>query len=118
MDDISALARKRAVESFDHALASAVTTEHVVDTDDETVHEVRTQHDIDSIIAYNRHLADNMHRPYYGHDAMRRVGTIPLIVAEQWAKEAGVRPFSREFQEVVKKKLMSSEFAYLRVKSY
>lgn len=116
--DISEIARKRVIESFDRALASAVTTQHIVDSDDQTVHEVRTQTDIDRIFDYNRHLADNMHKPYYGEMAMRRVGTIPLIVAEQWAKEAGVRPFSREFQEVVKKKLMSSEFAYLRVKSY
>jgi len=116
-DDHEKAQKAQHIAEFGKAFDAAIKTETIAGADD-VVHEVRVQDELDRILAYNRHLADNLTKPYYGHEAVRRVGTIPMVVAEQWAKEAGVRPFSREFQEVVKKKLMSSDFQSLRVKTY
>jgi hypothetical protein len=58
-------------------------------------------------------------RPYAsvgGKDmAMRKVASIPMIVAEQWLKD-GVNVFSREPEQLrkVAQKLNSNEYAYLR----
>lgn len=42
-----------------------------------------------------------------------KVGSIPLTLCFQWAKESGTRPFSKEWQKVVKKKMNSSDYAKL-----
>lgn len=45
------------------------------------------------------------------------VGTIPLIVLEQWFKEAGVAWTDKAAcQEVIRTKLLSNEFSKFRVK--
>lgn len=45
------------------------------------------------------------------------VGTIPLIVMEQWFKEAGVSWDDRPAcQEVIRKKLLDGDFSKFRVK--
>jgi hypothetical protein len=48
----------------------------------------------------------------------RHVGSIPLVIASQWTKECGAAPGTKEFSEYAKKKLMSSDWAYLRVRSF
>lgn len=78
----------------------------------------RREQPIDPILKFARHMAENHTKPYYGHDAMRFVGTIPSVLADTWSRESGARIGTREFLEVVKKKLMDSEYAYLRVKGY
>lgn len=54
-------------------------------------------------------------RPYSGANPMRKVASIPLIVAEQWMKE-GINIFdpSPEVQKKIAQKLNSNEYAYLR----
>jgi hypothetical protein len=49
-----------------------------------------------------------------GHD-FRFVGTIPLVLAQQWATESGTTIFSPEYNEYVRRKLNSNEFRDLRV---
>lgn len=45
------------------------------------------------------------------------VGSIPMIVLEQWFKEAGVKWDDKQAcQEVVRRKLLSGEFSKFRVK--
>lgn len=45
------------------------------------------------------------------------VGTIPMIVLEQWLKEAGVKWDDRPAcQDVIRKKLLSGDFSKFRVK--
>ncbi len=45
------------------------------------------------------------------------VGTIPLIVLEQWLKEAGVAWTDKAAcQEVIRKKLLDGDFSKFRVK--
>jgi hypothetical protein len=45
------------------------------------------------------------------------VGTIPLIILEQWFKEAGVKWDDKlACQEVIRKKLLSGDFSKFRVK--
>ena len=46
--------------------------------------------------------------------AVQTVGRVPTLLAENWAKEAGVRMFSKEFNELVKRKLNNPDFRYLK----
>jgi hypothetical protein len=101
------------VKDFDHALATAIRED--VRYEDGTIYNVRTQ-DVDGIIDYARHAADQHSRPYYGDAAWRYVGTIPLMLAEAWSKETGIRIGTREFADLCKTRLMDSSYAYLRVK--
>jgi hypothetical protein len=41
-------------------------------------------------------------------------GSIPLVIAAQWAKECGARMYSNEWKAYALKKLRSPEFKYLR----
>lgn len=45
----------------------------------------------------------------------RYLGTVPNVIGLQWANEAGVRMFSREWHEVVKKKFHDPQWAKLKV---
>ena len=53
-------------------------------------------------------------------DGLKHIGTIPNIIMvkwlnEEWAKGSNVRYLSKEFDELVAKKLKDPEYAYLRV---
>lgn len=43
------------------------------------------------------------------------VGSIPTVVLEIWAKEAGVRVMSPEMDDVIKRKLNDPDWAKLRI---
>lgn len=54
----------------------------------------------------------------HGHIGMgesRHVGSIPMHIYTQWAKEAGVPWGGEEHREIVKKKMLSGEFSKLRL---
>jgi len=49
---------------------------------------------------------------------MRRAGSIPYVIAEQWSRECGAAIGTKEFGEYVKKKLMDGDWAKLRVHGF
>lgn len=85
-------------------------TERVVDTDD-GFRIVRTQ-ECDDVIEGVHHASSATKKDV---DGARYLGSVPLIVCEIWSKECGAAPGTREFAEYAKKKIMSGEFAKLRV---
>jgi len=54
----------------------------------------------------------------HGDHAGRFVARVPLVVAEQWARECGANIGSVEFGLYMKKQINSSEWSKLRVKGY
>lgn len=44
------------------------------------------------------------------------VGSVPLIVINQWAKEAGLKWDDPALKDVIKRKLLSGEFSKFRVR--
>lgn len=77
---------------------------------------IKKSQDIQSLIdqnAYERENAPSM----FGEMAMRKIGSIPLIVAEQWAKECGAGVGTKEFAAYAKRKLMDGDFAKFRIKN-
>ena len=85
------------------------------DTADGGVTVVRTQ-DVEAVIKAcheERLTAPSKH----GHAAWRKIGSIPLVIAEQWSSECGASIGTREFAAYAKKKLMDGEFAKFRIRS-
>jgi len=77
---------------------------------------IRKSQDVQSLIdqnAYERENAPSM----FGEMAVRKIGSIPLIVAETWAKECGAAVGTKEFAEYAKRKLMDGDFAKFRIKT-
>lgn len=77
---------------------------------------IKKTQDIQSLIdqnAFERENAPSM----FGEMAMRKIGSIPLIVAEQWAKECGAGVGTKEFAAYAKRKLMDGDFAKFRIKN-
>lgn len=51
-----------------------------------------------------------------GFSDNRLVGTVPLVLLKEWAKEAGIKWDDREaMSDLLRRKLMSGEFSKLRV---
>lgn len=74
----------------------------------------RTQ-DVTSLLEQNaaeREFLPSMH----GDAAVRKIGSIPFVVAEEWSRECGAAIGTKEFGLYVKKKLMDGDFAKFRVK--
>jgi hypothetical protein len=77
---------------------------------------IRKSQDVQSLLdqnAYERENAPSM----FGEMAVRKIGSIPLIVAETWAKECGAAVGTKEFAEYAKRKLMDGDFAKFRIKT-
>jgi hypothetical protein len=68
--------------------------------------------DVEPILDTNKAMATH-NDGYNSSRTMRRVASIPNVVIEQWKKE-GVDLFNPNHKEAVRRKLNSSEFAYLR----
>jgi len=49
---------------------------------------------------------------------MRRAGSIPYVIAEQWSRECGAAIGTQEFGKYAKKKLMDGDWAKLRVRGF
>lgn len=52
----------------------------------------------------------------FGQAAVRKIGSIPLVVAEQWSRECGAAIGSKEFALYCKRKLMDGDFSKFRIK--
>lgn len=81
---------------------------------DGRVHIERTQN-VQSLIDLNRHEAE-VNPSMFGQAAVRKIGSIPLVVAETWSRECGAGIGTKEFAEYAKKKLMSGDFAAFKIK--
>lgn len=72
----------------------------------------RNTQDVEPILDANKRLY-NDGDGYTPSRDYRRAASIPLIVVEQWLRE-GVDVYNRDHAEEVKRRLNSSEWAYLR----
>jgi hypothetical protein len=100
---------------FSQAHLEAIT--ETVKYEDGKNHHTRTQ-DVSRILDHNAHMRENHTKPYYGDAAFRLVGTLPLVVAEQWATETKTKVGTKEFLDVVRKKLADPDNARLVVKGF
>mgnify|MGYP000900055755 CR=1 FL=1 len=76
---------------------------------------VNRQQDVEALIEQNKieaEIAPSMH----GDAAVRKVGSIPFVVAEEWSRECGAGIGTKEFALYCKKKLMDGDFAAFRIK--
>ena len=76
---------------------------------------VNRQQDVESLIEQNKieaETAPSMH----GDAAVRKVGSIPFVVAEEWSRECGAAIGTKEFALYCKRKLMDGDFAAFRIK--
>jgi hypothetical protein len=76
---------------------------------------VQRRQDVQAIIDQNKREADFL-PSMHGEAAYRKVGSIPFVVAEEWAKECGAAIGTKEFALYCKKKLLDGDFAAFRIK--
>lgn len=76
---------------------------------------VQRRQNVSDLIDKNKAEADIL-PSMHGDAAIRKVGSIPFTVAEQWARECGASIGSKEFTAYCKKKLMDGDFAAFRIK--
>jgi len=81
---------------------------------DNKLHIQRNQ-DIQSVIDRNKFEAE-VAPSMYGDAAIRKVGSIPLVIAETWSRECGAAIGTKEFALYCKKKLMDGDNAAFRIK--
>lgn len=63
------------------------------------------QQDCEKIIAAIGDYPSHLRRKASTQDAAKLIGTVPNLLAISWAKEWGVRPFSREWTQKCKERL-------------
>lgn len=71
--------------------------------------------DIQALIDQNKAEADVV-PSMFGQAAVRKIGSIPFVIAEQWSRECGAAIGSKEFALYCKRKLMDGDFAKFRIK--
>lgn len=76
---------------------------------------INRSEDVTNLIEVNKHEAETAPK-MSGHAAVRKVGSIPAVIAEQWSRECGAGIGTKEFAQYCKKKLMDGDFAAFRVK--
>lgn len=76
---------------------------------------IKRSQDVQALIDQNRHEAQEA-PSMFGQARVRKLGSIPFVVADQWSRECGAGIGSQEFAEYAKKKLMSGEFAAFKIK--
>jgi hypothetical protein len=75
-----------------------------------------TTQDVEPVLERNKALRGRSQR----HDCARLIADIPAVIIVQWLNEEyargniRLRPFTREFNETVARKLQDPEWAYLR----
>lgn len=77
-------------------------------------HVLKTQ-DVESILKTVKRLPDSMSAHKFAKSEFRFKGTVPIIIAVQWAEESGTRIYSKEWREVVSRKLDDPEWKGLRL---
>jgi len=81
---------------------------------DGKIHIGRTQ-DVTSLIELNKHEAEAA-PSMFGQARVRKIGSIPFVVAETWSRECGAAIGTKEFALYCKRKLMDGDFAKFRIK--
>lgn len=98
---------QRLVREIRHGLPGI--RERVV-TEDGVVRFIKTQNAEPLITA----IRARMDQPDNKRANMRYLGSIPMVLAQTWARECGFAIGTKGFQEYARKKLMDGEFAKLR----
>ena len=97
-------------------LANSPVIERDVDDFSEGVtHLIKTQ-DVGPIIQTVRDIPSMARRTANTQVASRLLGSIPTLIAVQWAKDSGTTIYSRQFNEYARKKLLTDpDFKHFRV---
>src|SRR2546422_765748 len=83
--------------------------------DQNTVTVERVQ-DVEDILELNKHLREQKQKT----DGLKHIANIPNVILERWLNEelargnVGLRIFSAEFDQIIKKKLNDPEWKFLR----
>ena len=79
--------------------------------------QVARSHDVSGILKEIHDLKD--HIPSMHGDAKARwVGSIPLVIAEQWSRECGAAIGTHEYAGYIRKKLSDPDYKKLLIKGY
>jgi hypothetical protein len=78
---------------------------------------IHKSQDVQSLLDRNKAEADVASKSF-GDAGFRKVGSIPMVLAENWAKECGCAVGTAGFAAHVKKKLMDGDYAKLLVHGY
>ena len=76
---------------------------------------VTRSQDVQSLIDQNKHEAEAA-PSMFGQAAVRKIGSIPFVVADQWSRECGAGIGTKEFAVYCKRKLLDGDFAAFRIK--
>lgn len=76
---------------------------------------VTRSQDVQSLIDQNKHEADAA-PSMFGQAAVRKIGSIPFVIADQWSRECGAGIGTKEFATYCKRKLLDGDFAAFRIK--
>lgn len=76
---------------------------------------VTRSQDVQSLIDQNKHEAEAA-PSMFGQAAVRKLGSIPFVVAEAWSRECGAGIGTKEFAAYCKRKLLDGDFAAFRIK--
>lgn len=77
------------------------------------VKEQRVKEMLDSIHKIRDYVPDS-----HGDAKARWVGSIPLVLAEEWARESGAQIGTKEFAAYLKRKLSDPDYKNLLIKGY
>ncbi len=83
--------------------------------DDITVERIQ---DVEPILEHNKLLRN--HLPQTNTDGLKHIGTIPNVIIERWLNEeyargnVGLQPYSKEFDELIARKLNDPDWKFLR----
>lgn len=83
---------------------------------DGKIHIVRSQ-DVDGILK-SIHEIKQYIPSSHGDAKARWVGSIPLVLAEEWSKECGAAIGTQEYAKYLKRKLTDPDYKNLLVKGY
>lgn len=76
---------------------------------------VTRSQDVQSLIDQNKYEAEAA-PSMFGQAAVRKIGSIPFVVADQWSRECGAGIGTKEFAAYCKRKLLDGDFAAFRIK--
>ncbi len=84
-----------------------------LDPDGKSFHIVKRQN-VQAVLDAAKDAAETL-RPNTGPVGSKYLGTVPVLIAQQWAKECGAAIGSREWAQYAKTKLKDGTWARLRV---
>lgn len=77
---------------------------------------IRHTQDVEGILDANAALRNDRAATTLANGNMHHVASVPMIVLQTWAKEAGVKMDDPAFKEVVKRKLCDPDWAKVRTR--